>query len=122
MDLTTSDLILVDTVSEDIGCIWAITDTAEAVIPDVNAFVVEVMGALDGDIAGIESKDEVDDVTTVGIDIGRVLAPASHSLASSFSARRVTSANFAEIASTAVKLPPRIKASSTSDILQKQIC
>lgn len=71
---------------------------------------------------GIESKDdEAEDVTAVGIDIGRVLAPASHSLASSFSARRVTSTNLAEIASTAVKLLPRIEgASSASDILQKK--
>jgi len=70
----------------------------------------------DDDVA--DSKDEVDDVTATG----RVLAPASHSLASNFSARRVTSANFAEIASTAVKLLPRIEASPASGILEKRIC
>lgn len=114
-----STLIVADAVSEGTG---AITDAAEAVAPDTGAVAVEIVrvGVLGDDMADIGSKDEEEDVTAVGIDAGRVLAPASHSLASSFSARRVTSANFAEIASTAVRLLPRIEASSASGILRSE--
>lgn len=98
-----------------------VVDTDEVVIIDVGAIgTLEMarMGVPDDDVVVIDSKDEVEDAMAVG----RVLAPASYSLASSFSARRVTSANFAEIASTAVRLLSRIEASSASDILEKQIC
>lgn len=117
-----SALIVADAVSEGTGCTGAITDAAGAVAPDTGAVAVEIVrvGVLGDDTADIGSKDEEEDVTAVGIDAGRVLAPASHSLASSFSARRVTSANFAEIASTAVRLLPRIEASSASGILRSE--
>lgn len=120
MDLST--LVVADAVSEGTGCIGAITDAVETVTPGAGAVAVDIVrvGVLDDDTADIESKDEEEDVTAVGIDTGRVLAPALHSLASSFSARRVTSANFAEIASTAVRLLPRIDASSASDILESE--
>ena len=66
-----------------------------------------------------ENSDEVEDIADDDIGTGRVLAPASQSLASSFSASRVTSASLAEIASIAVRLLPLPEASSVSDILEK---
>lgn len=96
--------------------------TADVDVDAIAAEVVLRMGVTGDGTAVIESKDEAEeDVTAVGIDTGRILAPASYSLASSFSARRVTSANFAEMASTAVRLPPICEASSASAILQKRI-
>lgn len=80
---------------------------------------------LDMDVAAVagllvvENKEEVEDIAEDDMGTGRVLAPASQSLASSFSARRVTSASLAEIASTAVKLLTLPEASSASDILEK---
>lgn len=66
-----------------------------------------------------EKSDEVEDMADDDIGTGRVLAPASQSFASSFSASRVTSASLAEIASIAVRLLPLPEASSVSDILEK---
>lgn len=67
-----------------------------------------------------ERGEGVEETADEDIGTGRVLAPASQSFASNFSARRVTSANLAEIASTAVRLLPLPEeASSASDILEK---
>lgn len=107
-------------VSEDGGdCFWVVAVAIEVIALGIDAMDVVWTGVLDDDATDIESKDEAEDVTAAGTDTERVLAPASHSLASSFSARCATSANFAEIASTAVKLLPRIEAASA--ILEKQI-
>lgn len=106
--------------SGDVGRAGVVTGAVEVVASLEVGAIVRLGVTIGDDVVDIESKDDAEDVTAVGIDIGRVLAPASHSFASSFSARRVTSANLAEIASTAVKLLPRIEASSASDILPGQ--
>lgn len=75
-------------------------------------------GIVRAKVVVVDVRVEEIDKAEVGIGTGWVLAPASHNFASSFSANRVTSASFAEIASIAVRLPALPEASSASDILE----
>lgn len=105
------------------GVVIPIDEVVTAMDPEIPVEIVWTWLGADVDVVtgtfDDEKRDEVEDIADDDIGTGRVLAPASQSLASSFSASRVTSASLAEIASIAVRLLPLPEASSASDILEK---